>query len=71
MDRLPVPAQPGAGVPGYPMCERGRRAPSLAGTYNAEYGRADVGPMILLCGAQIVRLGSLSGDEWNIVIAAK
>jgi hypothetical protein len=38
---------------------------------SAEYGRADVGPMILLCGAQIVRLGSLSGDEWNIVIAAK
>jgi hypothetical protein len=36
----------------------------------AEYGRADVGPMILLRGAQIIHFGSLSGDQWDIVIAA-
>jgi hypothetical protein len=36
----------------------------------AEYGHADVGPMILLRGAQIVHFGSLSGAEWDIVIAA-
>ena len=36
----------------------------------AGYGRTDVGPMILLRGVQIVHFGSLSGDEWDIVIAA-
>jgi hypothetical protein len=30
---------------------------------NAEYGRTDVGPMILLRSTQIVHFGSLSSDE--------
>jgi hypothetical protein len=36
----------------------------------AEYGRADIGSMSLLRGAQIVHFGSLSGEERDIVIAA-
>jgi hypothetical protein len=36
----------------------------------AEYGHADVGPMVLLRSTQIVRFGSGSGDEWGIGIAA-
>jgi hypothetical protein len=52
-----------------------RKTPSVSGATQraacAEYGRTDAGPMILLRGVQIVHFGSISGDEWDIVIGGR